>query len=675
MKTINTYLLALMSIFMLSWMACTDSVDYDPAVALEGQGAYFAAASATYTVESASGNTALQIFRSNKSGSTEIPLTVTYGENVDNFVQVPVTASFADGETATTVNINYSNLVEGQTYKLNVSVADITPYGNSAISVNVMYSNEPVYTWEEVTDKAIYLDDIFGIIGKGNMKTQDITVEKAKEVNMYRFRSPYDNAYFMETWNGKLFPDDFKFNYIILDGETYKDAEGKPLYYIKKTNLGFKLTVNSDNTVNVGLDTEALMFGSIAGNLSAGGAPIPPTSTDYPLGTYDAKKKIFNLGAVYQDIEGHGINVYKAGKFMLYLDANALVPDYDQDYTWMSMPGYGGLFTSELFNEEWMQSIQQSVEDATFYRLPDLYAAGTAFYFYLDQEQGSISVLKGQKSGLTTFDNPIYIEGTPGKSSYDVKTGILTLGLTLYLADENGKKATELKKVIETIELGTETESLLKGKSIDDYVGHWKVQVGGEQEGVVLATVTKLDTKTLAVSGLSVVDANDMILLDYDNESGLLTFQAQEVPTLSPLVDNLPVMIVPFNSASGGLTTTDTFIGGITADGILKFVNNSANKGIWDTMCFIVIEGNNATMFTGLWNYIDWIPYTAKSVSSVFKAQPSLHNVVLNRDIMPRRTYKTELNITPIPLQLNNDMKMELVTPINEQDNFFQNIR
>lgn len=674
MKTINTYLLALISVFMLTWTACTDSVDYAPASALEGQGAYFAAASASFTVEAASGNATLQLFRSNKNGSAEIPLTVTYGKDVNNVVSVPASANFADGETAATISISYNNLVEGQSYKLDVAVSDTTPYGKSAISVSVLFSNEPVYTWTEVTKEAIYLDDMFSPIGKGGMKTQGITVEKAKEANVYRFRSPYDNDYFAATWGGHLFPNDFEFNYIVLDGETYKDAEGKPLYCIKKMNLGFLMIVDASGSATVELNTEAVMFGSVATNLSAGGGVIPPTSEDYPLGTYDAKKKIFNLGAVYQDIEGYKILTYKAGKFMLYLDANALLPDYDQDYTWMSLPGHGGTFTSELADEEWMQSIQQSAEDETFYRLPSLYAEGTAFYFYLDQKQGSISVLKGQKSGLTTFGNPIYIEGTPGKSSYDVKTGKLTLGLTLYLADENGKKAAELKRVVETMQLGNESESLLKGKHIDDYVGNWKVEVGGAQEGAVRASVVKLDENTLGVIGLSATGADDMITLDYDSESGLLTFQPQEVASLSPLVDNLPVMIVPLNSTLSSLTAEDSFIGGLTADGILKFINNSSNKGIWDTMSFIVIEEDGASLLTGLWNNLEWIPLAAPA-SETLKAQPSMKNQVLNYEIMPRRTYKTELNIKPTPWQPNSNMRMEIVEPLNENGSSFQVVR
>jgi len=664
MKTINNYLLALLGVFVLSWTACTDNVDYEPASSLEGQGAYFAAASASFTVEEASGTQVLQVYRSNKSGGTDIPLTITYEEGVESAVQVPATAKFADGETVANVNISYNNLTEGKAYKLNIAVADATPYASPNINVSFLYSNEPVYTWEVVSEEAIYLDDMFNLIGAGGMKTTGITVEKAKEINWYRFHSPYDNAYFTATWGGNLFPAGFEFNYIVLDGETYKDATGEPLYYIKKTNLGFRMVV-SGNNANIDVDTETLMFGSVAGNLSAGGEPIPPTSTTYPLGTYDKKKKIFELGAVFQNIDGYGMNVYPAGKFKLYLDPSALVPDYDQDYTWMSLPGHGGTFTSELYGETWMQSIQQSLEDKTFYRLPNLYSEGTAFYFYLDTEQNSVSILKGQKSGLETFGNPICIEGTPGKSSYDAQSGTLTLGLTLYLADENGKKAAELKRVVETIQLGTETEALMTGKSIDDYVGNWIIGIDGAQSGRTLASISKVDEKTLAVNGLSITGADDTVLLDYDRESGLLSFQAQEVPSLSAVV-GVPVLIVPFNSVLSSLTDQESFLGGLTADGELKFVNSASNKNIWDSMCFICLEEDNVSILTGCWNNIEWAPYTVNAATNAAKAQLNRSKIAVSREVMPKRTYKTELNLRPMPAETRSSMEMELLVPMNK---------
>ena len=40
MKKLNTYLLVLMGVFALTWSACTDSYDYDPAEEIAGAQVY-----------------------------------------------------------------------------------------------------------------------------------------------------------------------------------------------------------------------------------------------------------------------------------------------------------------------------------------------------------------------------------------------------------------------------------------------------------------------------------------------------------------------------------------------------------------------------------------------------------------------------------------------------------
>lgn len=675
MKKINIYLLTLMSLCMLGWTACTDSVVYEPASILEGQGAYFPAASASYAVKEATGQSALQIFRSNSNGSAEVSLKVEYAEGVSDFVQVPATAAFADGQKEAIVNIGYKGLVEGKAYKLKVSVSDATPYATAAVTVSILYSNEPEYKWEKITSQAIYLDDMFAAISKGGMKTRGITVEKAAGKNIFRFRSPYDNDYFMETWGGTLFPKDFVFNYIVLDGETYKNADGTPLYYIKKMNLGFNMIVSGGKNVTVEKNTEKLMFGSVAVNLKKDGAPIPPTSADFPLGTYDTKKKVFNLGAVFQDVEGYKVLTYEAGKFMLYLDPAALVPDNDKDYKWMPKYNLDGTFTSEQSKEKWAQAIEQAEEDSTFYRLPALYAPDAALYFYFDEKKGTVSVVKGQKSGLKLSDfadKTVYMEGTPGKSSYDAKTRTLTFGLTFYLVDENGKKSAELMKVTEKMELGTGYEALLRNKKPDDYIGKWKVRMAGKEEGTVEANVTKVDKNVLGVTGLSGTGKMDMVYLSYDAESGLLNFQAQRVDSLSSLVGNQRVLVVPFLSTAGKLSGTDQLMGGLTADGGLKFMDYSGNAGTYDAMCFIVLNDDKVKSLSGNWTMLDWTPLAAQARLASFKVQPGMSKEALKWDVAPRRSYVTELNVTPVPIQPKSELRMEIVVPMDKQEALFE---
>ena len=124
------------------------------------------------------------------------------------------------------------------------------------------------YEWEKVSENAIYTDNLFTSYGIGNIEMTGITVEKAKGYDMYRFMSPYNNEYMTENEIANaIFPEDFEYPYIILDGETYKkEAPGK--YFIAITPLGFKMT----DGVGVSFDTEWETFGSVAGNLSAGGS-------------------------------------------------------------------------------------------------------------------------------------------------------------------------------------------------------------------------------------------------------------------------------------------------------------------------------------------------------------------------------------------------------------------
>ena len=159
---------------------------------------------------------------------------------------------------------------------------------------------------------------------------------------------------------------------------------------------------------------------------------MPPTSKEYPLGSYDANKKVLTLGALYLNVLNYSIMPITTTT-TLALDPALLEADYDRDYTWKDLPEATGFFTSELMGESWMQAVQQSNEDATFYRMPNLYSneEKAHIYFHIDMETGVVTIPRGQKTtGLTSFGNTVYLEGTPNKSSYDLDTEKLTLGFT-----------------------------------------------------------------------------------------------------------------------------------------------------------------------------------------------------------------------------------------------------
>lgn len=382
MKKINGLLVALMAVLTLGWTSCTDSVDYLAAGPVEGQGVYFPTSVATsYTLDGTSGEITLDVMRSTSVGDVVASLEATFTEGGESVFTVPSTVSFADGSSTSSVTLAYNNLKRGTTYQVTLTFSDGTPYSNSSLTLSFLYPEEVVYTWEVVSEKAILTESVFGIIGMANVQTTGITVEKAKEGELYRFRSPFNNDYFRSAFGGNVFTDDSELPYIIVDGETYKDATGKSLYYIAPTALGFTFTVDG-NQIYIDTDDKTTeTFGSVACNLSVSGTPVPPTSKDYPLGSYDANKKVLTLGALYLNVLNYGIMPITSTS-TLALDPALLEADYDRDYTWKDLPEATGFFTSELMGESWMQAVQQSNEDPTFYRMPNLYSNEEKAHIY-----------------------------------------------------------------------------------------------------------------------------------------------------------------------------------------------------------------------------------------------------------------------------------------------------
>ena len=81
MKNLNTYLLALMGVFALTWSACTDSYDYDPAPGVDGEGVYFPSSVQTsITLDDTEGNFTLKVQRTKSVGVGESELTAEFNE-------------------------------------------------------------------------------------------------------------------------------------------------------------------------------------------------------------------------------------------------------------------------------------------------------------------------------------------------------------------------------------------------------------------------------------------------------------------------------------------------------------------------------------------------------------------------------------------------------------------
>ena len=662
MRKINALLLALVSLVTLTWTSCTDTVDYTPAGGVEGAGVYFPTSVRTsYELEGEEGVTELEgtitlaVMRTDSVGALDAVLTTTFSEGGQEVFTVPSTVSFADGKNTSSMTIEYSHLKQGSDYDITLAFEEGTPYSNSTLKLNVFWPEEIVYTWEVVSENAMLTESLFSIFGMANVETTGITVEKAKDYNIYRFRSPFNNAYFYNTFGGNVFEDDSELPYIIVDGETYKDDKGKSMYYIEPSTLGFVLSVDGNSVYIDTEDWETETFGSVAGNLKTDAGPIEPGNETYPLGSYDEKKKVLDLGCVYLNVLNYTIMTTTAGSTTLALDPALLNPDYDRDYTWKDVPEATGLFTSELTGQEWSQAIQQSNEDPTFFRMPNLYSGAEKahFYFHVDMETGAVTIPRGQDTGLTTFGNQVLLEGTPNRSSYDTVQGILTLGLTFYLADEDGKNVADLQEVSERFLWGQESELglLQQGTAITDYVGYWLPTISnGSDGGQILATVKQVNETTLSVQGLTgglLGDYDDTIYLTYDESTGWVRFDFQQVTSIQGYTS----VVAVFNTSSNQLSSEGLY-GGINRAGNLQFVNDAMNQGKYDAMMYLYNpDGSGYYSMTGYWTNLEWAPYSASTsaVPASFDQVTFGNFQKVEQGFVPRRTYKTELNIQPKP--------------------------
>ena len=658
MKKINVLSILLAAVFALTWTSCSDDVEYTPAGAVEGQGAYFAPTTeTTYEDLEASGSITLDVMRTYTEAAAEVSLSATYSEGADLFT-VPSTVSFAADSQTSTVTLNYNNLERGTTYTVTLSLGEGTPYGQSEITLTLLYPEEVLLKWEVVSENAVLTDNLFSGFGVTNLTITDIVVEKEANSNQYRFRSPYDNSYFEAVYGMSIFPADFEAPYIVLDGETYADAG----YYIAPTALGFVMI----NGVGPEVNPTWNCFGSVAGNLQTSAGPIEPGDPSYPLGSFDAAKQMFDFGTCYFNIENEGAPYYlNATNFELWLDPAMMETDYDRDYTWVDVPEAAGLFTSEMAGQNWVQAVQVAEEDPTFYRFPNLYAGGEKnhLYFHLDIENDyMVSIPSGQNwVGLTSFGQTVWVEGTRG-SSYDPETDQLTLALNLYLADANGEKAYDLSQFTETFLWGQPSEFVQA--DIADFVGNWLVTFDSQQGGGgAPVTISQVDDATLMVQGLSLMEPaefDDTMYLDYDAASGQVVFSFQQV---NSYMDVYQTFVTPFNSVTGEFAM-ESLVGGLTRNGVLKFADAPTNQGTYDSMLYIVNDGSSWLLLSGYWNYLEWEPYTeTASTKSLQFVAPKTFKTTVKQGFTPRRNYQPELKLQPQPAQPIATSRVVLDTP------------
>lgn len=671
MKNILIRLQLLASMFLLLLVSCSDEMEYVQGELPEGSEVFFAKdVKQSYTLEKGdAASFKLSVYRVNTEEKEVVTINQTeFSEGADAIFDIPESVEFRSGASETEFRVRYAKIEEGKSYSVKLTLGEGTPYANSSIVLKLTYPKKTEYNWQVVSENACLIENMLVFHSFQNLMIIDMTVEKAEGHNIYRFRSPYDNEYFAALLGpgyNSFFPEDYDYPYIILDGETY----GEDGWYIPDTKLGFKLVAGGSPQ----RDDEFETFGSVAVNLSNNGQQIPSDSDDFPLGTYNRQSKMFDFGVVYEQVAGTGggYQAFASGAFLLYLDKELMTQDYDRDYTWEERPDLTSLYQSTILKGAWSQEIESAEEDPTLYRFPSLYTNGVNIVFYCDTEKGSVSIPKGQFTGITTnFGNNVYLEATPGVSKYDKEEEILTLGYTFYLTDAQGNKTAELIQSVETILWGhaTEIDQLVPGSKIDDFIGKWNaygtnLSTNSVDTATVVITQNNSNNNMVNIANASKMDPglfSDIFLANYDQRTGFITIKPQDI---SPIDDGYGTVYYPtltfMNSSDGSFSMdkTEMLIGGFTKSGKLKFVNAESNSGRYDGFAYVaqtsegylIIGDQSSARVCGL----NWDKY--EETSTVNYVVPSLEkiaftNMPLNFKKVVAERENPFLNIVPRPV-------------------------
>lgn len=665
MKTLKQIQYLFVAVLAMAMAACADNSPEEVfvPVELEGQGVYFAKATKlNYEVEGTEGSIDFKVYRTETSG----PATVNvYSTTETTLFTIPETISFESGAAETTLTVSYANIVRGLKYDFNVGFEEGTDYGNSELNFTLLYPAEVIEEWEIISEKAIMTDNLYSIFGASNLTGEDIpslkniVVEKEKNSEKYRFKSPYNNLYWDALWGISL-PADFELPYIVIDGEYFKEnypdnPASKGAYIIPSVALGIVM----ENGVGPYYDPEETNFGTVAGNLTVGGVPVGPDNASYPAGKYDKKTKTFDFGAVYHWLGGAkgGFAILNPGSFTLSLDPALLETNYERDYTWAPLDEAEGYYTSEYYESGWMQPVGQAEEDPTFYKLTDLFAEGYHFYFFYDEETGKIKVPELQKSGLSYMNNTVYMEGE-GKCN----NGIFTFEITFYMYNKETEARWDLQTVTETFLWGmTEYEAMVKNLPIDAYEGYYKVGAYDAMEGTnafigdLKVELSVVDDETIAMKGLSAMsNYDDTTYLTYDSETGLLVFTPQFLE--NKFANYYTFVAMAYNSSTRNLdmSLSETLVGGFMPDGSFKFITTEENVEEWDGLLYMAIDpATNSLMWaSGYYAATTWDPATASS--SMKSVTPSLKEYVkvdVETPNVNKRKYRTDLfdGVEPVP--------------------------
>lgn len=676
--------------------ACVDEVpsdDFGPSPAVESNGVYFpntmqtsyelGEANEPAEVTEKTGSFTLPVERTNPDQAVTIEVTTEMDAETAAVFSVPTSVTFEAGSATSELVVNYTAAQRGVTYKLNISFGEGTEYAASYQTITALYPALEI--WEPISTEAVLVDQMFSMFGASDVVIEGLTVEKLQGKYRYRFRSPYDDTPRIENTDGslysywyymwgvsKLMEDGFELPYIVLDGEAYLPAkddgsreytdeelaeldESLRLYYIAPTALGFRM----ENGVGCFFDATWNAFGSVAYNLGNSSGAF--TEEDYPLGSYNKSKEMFDFGAVYHNIDDGGDYFYPIdGGFELWLNPAKMTVVYDRDYQpWESASDMAGAMVSQFVGRTYNVQVDQGTlpegETDPIYRLVSPYAKGVNIAFFHNKETGSLRVPKGQATGLSTYGNDIYVDVT--RATYDAELNAYTFICQFYYNMADGDKTTKaiLAEVTETFRPGWEPIDDLQGKPIDEYVGMYLTDFTYLNDGSTITqrlTITKKNDLELVVNGLAPAAAQQLgydpdFVLQYDPETGQVAAMPQQVDDFM----GMQVIGLPGYLDGGSIygSENDMIVGGFNEDGDLELLNPLTNEGEYQFIYFAMTDGSILDPYVCS---LTWTPYVpeagqAATAQQLAPAENSLQFERLVRQFMPKFTKPVTTSSAP----------------------------
>lgn len=491
--------LALVALFT----ACETEDTYVPAELPETQEAYFPATTMTVSMEELANGFDVELARVNYDQAATATLVCQRPEGVN----VPSSVSFNAGQEKTTftVSVDQAAVGAGKTLKIvmNVDSESNSPYANQRCTVTLTtWSPTPPASWVPIETEAVFVDNVISIMFNTGSPQYDVYVEKLEGKNIFRIANPFTTY----TANGKTYTYPY-----YTPGDEAADAEEVVWWVIDCSGTlaaAEGLTVPAGSVwvpwQKLGIDWGYghMVAGSIAGNLSVGGAPATPAQ--YPIGTYDAATGKITLGMLGLNLPAHGIGVTASNDpetwAVLYLDKNLMGTDFARDCEFTKLQD--ATMKSEIAGGKWQVALYEGVptdekkvaeyeeEFGQVIKVENAYTDGFDIYFC--EKEGKVSVpadyeLQAMGQSMSGFDLYLNIKkGTFENNMYTLECVMIGKDPAKVKADVNFAEYTEVISI----------ESVIAAESIDDFCGDWNFSGIDANDGTTafsyVATIEKV---------------------------------------------------------------------------------------------------------------------------------------------------------------------------------------